>query len=44
MLTDGSSERTRAEAVNTAWGNNMEWVLGFVLGAAAHWAWTKWNG
>ena len=43
MQMDGSLERTRAEAVSTAWGNSMELLVAFVAGAVAHWAWGKWG-
>ena len=44
MQTDGSLEHIRAEAVNTAWGNKMDLVAAFVLGAVCHWAWGKFGG
>jgi hypothetical protein len=40
---DGLLGRIKAEAVDTAWGNNMEFVIGFVIGVLAHWAWGKWG-
>ena len=43
MQMDGSLRRIRAEAVNTAWGNSMEFIIGVVVGIVAHWAWGKWG-
>ena len=39
MQTDGSLGRIRAEAVSTAWGNSMEWVVAVVVIAGAGWWW-----
>ena len=43
MQMDGLLRRTKAAAVNTAWGNKMDLIIAFVAGAVAHWAWGKWG-
>ena len=43
MQTDGLLKHIKPEAVDTAWGNSMEFIVGVVVGMVAWWAWGKWG-